>query len=818
MQELSTKWDTLDTNTKQYIALTSSGANQIQNFYALMSNFGTAIDATNTALQASGSAWRENAKYMESIEAKTQKLKTALEELVLGSGALDKLIKGFLDASTAIVKFIDNSGGLITVIGALTSALILLNSGAIMKLTMSLPMLASQIKTLTLGYIEFASTATAWNEIMTASIPVVGLLILAMTALFAVANNLANATEKSIEKISELNQKIEMEQGEINEITNEINQLKDRLEELNKIDNPTFTDQKEIDNLNYEIGQLERELALKQAINEEDKRKAEKEANKVVFGSNSSSKTVSKYHYLSAEDDFATTMGIQSGVLGYEMPQQFDTTGEQYYQQVITYTDRLNALKERANELTEENNTLTEQNNQIADKNSAEYQKNTKAKQENEKQLKLIDKQITMYNSMLLAMTQELKNATEGLDENSLAYRLAKQSIDYFSDSLLSSQTASEKQAMSEAEISTELEKVRQEYGLTDKQYQELQDTVEEAIANKDDEEDAYIVAKRAMDAYLASIKEQQDLMSDWNKQLDNLQSNYKTLTEAVQEYNTTGQFSVDTVQDLLSLSPEYLAMLVEENGQLKINEEALKAKTLEIINEAKAKIYEEGAERLNQIAQRDSTAVTRENTQAVKENTQANLDNAKSSYEKAKASAEGNKKNLREVKEVNDDIGKRIKALDDLALNLGKDFKKTFTDAKTSASQAKTEVNALKSSVEALKQEVSDMNDELDKYKKAISYIKGKLDDEIDSLKEQRDIEVKLLEDKIEALEDAKRLDEDRHKEEIRLLEEERDLIINTTKEQIETLKERKEQEEEYWNNKIQALKDQNEALEEQS
>ena len=63
-------WDTLDTNTQNYIASVQAGTNQFQNFAALMQNFDHAVEATNTALDSAGSAARENTAYMESLEAK----------------------------------------------------------------------------------------------------------------------------------------------------------------------------------------------------------------------------------------------------------------------------------------------------------------------------------------------------------------------------------------------------------------------------------------------------------------------------------------------------------------------------------------------------------------------------------------------------------------------------------------------------------------------------------------------------------------------------------------------------------------------------
>lgn len=68
--DLAAQWKSLDTNTQQYIALTSAGANQLNNFLALMNNFEHATAATDTALNSAGSAAQENSRYMESLEAK----------------------------------------------------------------------------------------------------------------------------------------------------------------------------------------------------------------------------------------------------------------------------------------------------------------------------------------------------------------------------------------------------------------------------------------------------------------------------------------------------------------------------------------------------------------------------------------------------------------------------------------------------------------------------------------------------------------------------------------------------------------------------
>ena len=52
--DLSSKWSGLTDDEKKYFALIQGGATQTQNLMALMSNFGTAVDATKTAMESSG--------------------------------------------------------------------------------------------------------------------------------------------------------------------------------------------------------------------------------------------------------------------------------------------------------------------------------------------------------------------------------------------------------------------------------------------------------------------------------------------------------------------------------------------------------------------------------------------------------------------------------------------------------------------------------------------------------------------------------------------------------------------------------------------
>lgn len=109
-KDVAAIWDTLSDNEKKYYLNTQAGANQSQNLAALMRNYQTAIDATATALDSAGSAARENARYMESMEGKLSNLKSAWEDFSRKMVDSDAL-KNAIDGLTKFVNFLTTDFG-----------------------------------------------------------------------------------------------------------------------------------------------------------------------------------------------------------------------------------------------------------------------------------------------------------------------------------------------------------------------------------------------------------------------------------------------------------------------------------------------------------------------------------------------------------------------------------------------------------------------------------------------------------------------------------------------------------------------------------
>jgi len=94
----------------------------------------------------------------------------------------------------------------------------------------------------------------------------------------------------------------------------------------------------------------------------------------------------------------------------------------------------------------------------------------------------------------------------------------------------------------------------------------------------------------------------------DFDADIDSIQNAYSTLTDAVKEYNKNGYLTLDNLQSLLSLSPEYLACLQMENGQLSINRQALEAMIQAKLADAKATVVQKAITQLNELATRKET------------------------------------------------------------------------------------------------------------------------------------------------------------------------------------------------------------------
>ena len=119
MSQLGDIWGDLNETEQTALATQLAGKTQFEVFSNVMKNWGSAVKATNTALDSNGSSLRENEKYLDSIEGKIQAFRSVWEQLSFHLVNSD-LIKDVVDLGTKIITVIDN---IVQKIGALPTAL-----------------------------------------------------------------------------------------------------------------------------------------------------------------------------------------------------------------------------------------------------------------------------------------------------------------------------------------------------------------------------------------------------------------------------------------------------------------------------------------------------------------------------------------------------------------------------------------------------------------------------------------------------------------------------------------------------------------------
>lgn len=124
IKEISAVWDDLSDVSRANVLNLLGGKRGANSVSALITNFQTAMDAAETSADSTGSAYKENEKYLDSIAGKTAELSAAFEELsnaVIGSGVL-KFGTSVLTVITQIATALAKVGVLLPAIaGSLAS-------------------------------------------------------------------------------------------------------------------------------------------------------------------------------------------------------------------------------------------------------------------------------------------------------------------------------------------------------------------------------------------------------------------------------------------------------------------------------------------------------------------------------------------------------------------------------------------------------------------------------------------------------------------------------------------------------------------------
>lgn len=243
LKDLSKIWGDMSDVERQALGETlSGGVNQYKVLAAVMGNFTTAIDATKTAYESSGSAAEENSRYMESLEAKTTALKATFEDFsnnVINSDFVGRLLdvaNGFLKlANTDLGQFVTQVG-LISGVGlGLSQLLKISNLGSVIKQFSTFAGIISQITNPALvsavGGLGSAisGAVTAAGGFSAIALPTIAAVAAAVIGLIEVIKTVKTAWEES-------HPDFETAQQDAETLSKSYQDTKDRLAEINAMD------------------------------------------------------------------------------------------------------------------------------------------------------------------------------------------------------------------------------------------------------------------------------------------------------------------------------------------------------------------------------------------------------------------------------------------------------------------------------------------------------------------------------------------------------------------------------------------------------
>lgn len=858
--DLAGQWDNLSENEQKYIALTSAGARQQQNFVSLMENWGQVAKATATAYNSLGSAQKENAKVMDSIEKKVEILKSQFQQLVIGKGGLQDTAKGFLDIAIALLKFANSDiGKTIIQITAFETSLILAVKGvntlkkaiiehaiALEKAQLALEgRTAEEIAATTIEFgfteaVKRSTRALIENATAFATSPF-GIVVILLGAIAAITIANIKATEKYNKRLQDEKEKLDELADSAKDAKSELDKLKDSLKIIQdqiKRNNETklkINDKNQLDALDKENSALIRqEESLKRQITLQEKklelaqREADTQARKTL-----ETTTSSQFKQTEMIDSFS---GAGTGeFIGIEVTPQ---------KELELAIEKYEELKEKAKELQEQLDATDTNTEEWEDLNSELEDTRSEMDKVEERGLEMAETVSDAADNLAPSLEHTAEETEQYRDElNNLVDKLYEVTDAEREVGEEQTKTAEdyEKEREEAEELAQEIEKLASSLGITATELENLRKRFDDLT----------------LENFLSQLQESRQTIEDTSTVIDNLQSALENASKALEEYNENGYLTLDTFQGLMSINAQYLAALVNENGQLEINQTTL-GNLVEVMKVAKI-------EELAQAAAFEIAALQTESAGSAADGARPSIiavGNA--ALEAGKKASEGATGLAVFNNELDRMTGKSTYTRQEQAIiNKYKDIARDISNIKvntTAAGNAATKAGKKgASAAKQAKDATKDLNKELEetkkKYDTVIKWISKQYDKEIDKIKKAKDEAVKAEEEKIKAkerdkddavepiereikaiekeikainkqkdalnerkkaLSDKKSSIIDGIEEEIDALEKERDLILDNLELQITALEELKEQRQTYWDDQIDALKKANDELKE--
>ena len=590
LQDLADKWENLSSVQQSAIQEALANKRQSNIFTALMENFNDVKKASQIYDESAGSAMRENEYYLDSWNAKLEMLKANWTSYI--SSITDiSAIKTSLDVVSGILKLLNTGvGQFATQMTLLVVSLNLANRAlqafaannvyaGIIQLGLAEGNLGMAIRMVTGDLIE---QAAAW-----AATPV-GMITILIAAVYGItkAYDLFTVSlDEHRQKLDDLKSKYDEFESKLQSIQSELETATQRIVELEAKDNLTFVEREELDKLKETNDELKRQ----QDLLEQSKKLAQNDVNKQF------AKTMKKdvddtgeythYHtpFLGADNGTWKTWSWSSiwrdlGSMG--MGVDYSTSERSYIEQQF---QQYESLKDQ-------------------------YANATTQKDKNR-----IDKQIKEIETYLNDKSQQWLTDSDGIDyitnPQNDDERKVNEYLDYINDfrdrvAIETGGTDAKYNAFTRilnkdefSDIKSQLESLGDVGELTGEKIKDLIPVGSE-LYNKlvslgviaEDDSSWYGNLANTFNKVTEAADTNSIALKELNDSLDKIQSAYQVASTAIEEYNENGYISVDTFQSLMELEPEYLNLLMDENGTLALTSENLYKLTEARINDLAAK------------------------------------------------------------------------------------------------------------------------------------------------------------------------------------------------------------------------------------
>lgn len=799
LADLAPKWETMSNTEQVALGNTLSGVNMYKIFSAVMSNFNTAIEANITALSSQGSATKENEAYMESLQAKVTQLKSAFTEVVLGEGGLNTFLKNLVDAGTGIVKFIGYGNNLVSILTTIGGVLVAINAKVI---ALKIDSIITWVSTLTTSIKQGLG-----NALEVIKNPLSYILerlaepLIAKTGEYVTGVEVATTAHKSF-AIST--------QGVISAIGLVTSAISIGVMAYNKYKQTQEQNAKEArDNLKSYSESADKYKELEKYLS--DTNLSEKELNTIlknntdIFGEYTEAikgTTEEREKYLkilkeqNAEEAQVAYVGsvgevkeaTQRATEGY-VP-EYSLKSDSMYQQISQLESVAQSLK----------NTFPDLYQKFEDFKNA---KGIKAQR---------DAMLDLASALQGASTEEnhfgdyaevagkvvgklndqIEQDKETLEDANITYQIGKENLGAYAQTneeankALDKLNGTQNKNAKSADKATESQKtLLKKFGLTAEQAKEFAESLGLTTDEYLKQRNAQSEATDSTDENTDSTTNNAEAVKDLATQLKELKDVQDTAKDALKEYNKYGGVSYDTLQDLLSLQPEYLQYLINDNGQFEINKTTLgnlnqalaNNYTQTLANSAVQDMYNYAMGNTNDMSNLAQSAVglfgdAAETTGNKATNATGGVLSFATALATANEAAGGKGVNLDKLTEGQEKI---MKAYQGYHNQMQKSFKVTAAQTKATKSNSSATSKATKAK-KALTEANKKLAKSIEKVSKQLEKEKQKLEDNIDKWKEQA-----------EDIEDVFSVVSDKIQDRIDLLEEEKDART----EQIEAEKE---------------------------